>query len=192
MSLLRNENELVSDIDKMLIYNMLNHIYIGGSGQPIDQSKLICDGNKIIYTGDLRINPNIRNTIVTLELPGIIIEEVKGSYSCYDCPKLRSLRGAPKKVEGAFDCSCCISLETLEGAPEVTGRGFYCSGCENLISLQGGPEKVGGSFICSYCRHLKTLNNAPKEIGRDFYCDFCDELINPIITSNICGGTFIH
>ena len=136
---------------------------------------------------------------------------IKGWFSCADCSKLESLKGAPSKVNGnfycngcpiislegapeyvggTFDCDRCKNLTSLEGAPKEVGNDFRCYKCNELTSLEGAPKKVGGVFNCYKCIELKSLEGAPKEVGRDFDCRRCPNLHSLDGVGKVKGGIF--
>ena len=116
--------------------------------------------------------------------------KVSGYFSCNECKKLTSLKGAPEKVGGYFDCSECPNLVSLEGAPKEVGVSFYCYFCENLESLNGAPKKVGGHFDCYECPKLRSLEGAPKEVGLSFDCSDCSNLKTLKGAPEKVGGVF--
>ena len=114
---------------------------------------------------------------------------VTGSFDCFECENLESLKGTPKEAWD-FNCACCHSLKSLEGGPENVGSGgFYCDEC-NLESLEGAPEKVKGDFYCKDCPNLKTLEGSPKEVGGDFECKRCKNLTSLKGAPKTVGGIF--
>lgn len=56
----------------------------------------------------------IENKDIEKLTDGFVWGEVKGDFRCNNCPKLKSLEGAPKEVGETFDCSQCDSLKSLE------------------------------------------------------------------------------
>ncbi len=48
------------------------------------------------------------------ELPDLSTVTVTGSFDCWDCSNLTSLKGAPKEVGGFFNCSRCKSLKSTD------------------------------------------------------------------------------
>ena len=115
-----------------------------------------------------------------------------GSFNCWGCASLISLKGAPKEVGGNFDCYYCDSLTSLEGAPEKVGGNFDCSNCDSLTSLEGAPKEIGKNFYCDYCDSLTSLEGAPKVVGRDFNCSQCNTLISYELPKNTkIRGEFI-
>ena len=82
------------------------------------------------------------------ELPDLSTVTVTGSFDCWACSNLTSLKGAPKEVGGDFCCSACEKLTSLEGVPQKVGRNFKCACCTKLTSLEGAPKEINGDFIC--------------------------------------------
>lgn len=161
MALLRNEVELIEEYDIDIIFDILTKMYIDDSHE-LDKSKLSVINNGVIYDGNMRIRTELRDNIETLELPGITIEEVSGNFDCYNCKRIESLKGAPKKVGGNFICTECHSIEDLSGAPEIVGADLRCSFCTSLKLLNHGPLEVGGDLVCFFCDHLINTNTCTK------------------------------
>jgi hypothetical protein len=81
------------------------------------------------------------------ELPEYIqFNHVTGDFLLFENPKIKSLRGCPKKV----DIDCLITrdekLKKFIGAPVYIGRNFYCRKLPNIKSLEGFPEYIGGNL----------------------------------------------
>ena len=70
-------------------------------------------------------------------------------------------------IKGWFSCADCSKLETLKGAPSKVNGNFYCNGCP-ITSLEGAPEYVESGFNCSFCP-ITSLNGAPKEVEGDLW-----------------------
>ena len=65
-----------------------------------------------VFDGDIDLSgSNLR------ELPDLSTVTVTGSFDCWDCSNLTSLKGAPKIVNGYFRCHHCDNLETLLHIP---------------------------------------------------------------------------
>lgn len=93
------------------------------------------------------------------------------SFTCDDCPKLTSLKGAPEIVERMFSCENCTSLLSLEGAPKSTGEGFYCDKCTSLKNLKGAPQKVS-IFSCCECTGLESFEGINDAMYGSFSFEF--------------------
>lgn len=52
-----------------------------------------------------------------------------GSFNCYDCPHLTSLKNGPTEVDGDFNINGCESLKSLDGAPKHVGGDVYAIDC---------------------------------------------------------------
>lgn len=117
-------------------------------------------------------------------------KKVLGDFLCSYCEKLTSLKGSPEEVNGDFKCPYCENLITLEGAPEIVGGNFNCYGCEKLTSLEGAPKKIGGYFDCSHCEKLTSLKGAPEIVGDNFDCSYCEKLISLKGSPKEVGGYF--
>lgn len=131
MALLRDKDTLISGFDEDMAFKLLSDMYISDRRRPLNRSNFSLEGKYIDYNGDLNI-PEKNRDIKSLELPGFILRNVYGSYSCLMCHNLTSLKGAPKSVTFSFSCDCCENLKTLEGAPEEVSGGFYCTGCKKI------------------------------------------------------------
>lgn len=190
--LLDTEDNLLDDMDETMVLDKLKQIYSIWQLRDIKikNGKIYIDGSLIV-----------REDTPTLELPGITLEEVSGTFDCSFCHSLRSLKGAPtkcrsfscandgylstleggpKEVSGNYDCSHCQRLMSLEGAPKeiIPPRQgniyceFNCAGCVNLKSLKYAPRIVMGNFNCSDCK-ITSLKDGPKKIYGKFYCNDC-------------------
>lgn len=165
MALLRDEGELVSDFNGDVIFAALNEIYEDIFGLPLRRERFTIKDDVIVCDGSLRVKRSIRDTIESLEIPGVKIDYISGIFNCASCSKLKSLKGAPHLVGAEFSCSYCSSLESLEGGPERVGGNFNCEECTHIESLKGAPKVVGGHFNCSFCTGLESLDGKPKWVG---------------------------
>lgn len=174
MALLRDKDTLISGFDEDVAFKLLSDMYISDRKRPLNRSNFSLEGKYIDYNGDLNISEKNRD-IKSLELPGFILRNVCGSYSCLICHNLTSLKGAPENVTNSFSCECCENLKSLEGAPLLVGGVFTCTGCNSLTSLEGGPKKAG-YFFCGRCEELVSLEGAPEKVSNGFYCTGCKKI----------------
>ncbi len=121
---------------------------------------------------------NIQNlaTFKTFTNFPVKFADIKGYFSCINCPSLTSLKGAPSRVGKNFYCGDCKSLPSLEGAPSYVGGKFYSEDCTGLTSLKGAPSHVGEDFYCNFCVSLTSLKGSPSHVGGAFYCNECHSL----------------
>lgn len=88
-------------------------------------------------------------------------------FYCDLCPKLKSLKGAPKKLRGSLSADS-TGIEILDSEIAVVGRNFSVVHCDKLISLEGAPKLVKDTFDISNCINIKSLKGLENtEIGND-------------------------
>ena len=110
------------------------------------------------------------------------LKSLKGSprkalgFSCGNCYNLKSLKGGPEFVERRFSCDYCVKLKSLEGAPTNAVKHFMCEGCHALKNLKGAPKRVERRFVCGFCKGLESLEGAPSIVPVEFDCSFCQNL----------------
>ena len=131
------------------------------------------DGKYIVNCDNVYI---FNKNITSLTNGQFIWGNITGTFSCFGCKQLKSLKGAPKYVGEWFDCHECDNLISLEGAPERVGDWFDCNSCKQLKSLKGAPKRVEGIFDCSWCISLKSLKGAPEIVKSTFDCGDCEKL----------------
>jgi hypothetical protein len=145
----------LADAAKDEIYRFLNDNY---SGRFTISNKMDKQGLYVVNSyGKISVRPQVRSKLTNLT-NGLFRFGNAESFSCYNCPKLKSLEGAPEVVYGSFMLSYCNSIESLEGAPKEVGGSFYCAFNPKLTSLDGAPTYVGKTFDCKKCGKQFTEN----------------------------------
>lgn len=156
LSLQKYINEsLLDDFDKIenhinpideIIKFMKDHYYCREEQLDI---KLMNTG-KYVVNVENSLQPKKKN-LITLTNDLFELGEIWGDVDFFNCYKLISLKGGPKRVHGFFDCSNCNKLTSLDGSPEWVWGNFYCTRCPKLKSLKGGPKSIQGSLYCYEC-----------------------------------------
>ncbi len=94
-------------------------------------------------------------------------------YGCNDiiirnCPKLRTVKGMPRKISGSIVIWDHVGVETLDGCAKEIGGGFKVSRCDKLTSLKGCPSVIGKKeeFIVYNCDLITSIKDMPSNIHR--------------------------
>lgn len=161
-SLLDDEDDL-ANCDEELIISYLNEYYeFGGKlpGRPSDPNSLY-----IIENGEVSVKSSVcvyNHSIEHLTNGLFRFKYINGSFSCENCPNLKSLEGAPQYVKANFSVHNCSNLKSLEGGPQYVGvkpinkatvRNLrYFGNKTSITSLKGAP--IGyvvpqGDYTCT-------------------------------------------
>ena len=179
-----NSNQLKKEIIDWVVRNTSESVY---------KSKFKFDMTTTPITVNYDGYIKFKNNITSLTNGNFQWGFVSGSFNCYDCKSLETLKGSPEEIKGNFICAYCDLLTSLEGALKKVEGNFSCSYCNSLKTLEGAPKTVIGEFRCGHCPSLKSLKGAPKEVGDDFYCRECGTKFTSDDVkkvSNVKGGIY--
>ena len=146
--LLRGQKSTLDNGEEVVYALMEEFLKENYSGNWIISEKPNKDG---VYEVSSNESIRVKNTKITSLTNDLFIwTSIKGSFFCYHCSELKSLKGSPKEVGYYFDCSNCNSLKSLEGAPEDAGNCFDCINCGKSFTKDDVKKisKVNGNIYC--------------------------------------------
>lgn len=101
-----------------MIFEAMSEIYVDIARQSLAKYKFRIEDGKVVYNGSLGVKQSLRDTIETLEIPGVTIHYISGSFSCSGCKKIKSLKGIPEIVRDNVYCTECPNLHDYKYYPK--------------------------------------------------------------------------
>lgn len=161
MSLLKNEEGLLSEFDDIAAKDMLYSIYRRDVIKDVH-----IENRKIIVMGSLISNPGVDSLVI----PGYTIDTVVGNVVINSC-KQKTLEGAPRLVGGYMYVTGHDNITSLKGCPEYIGK-LLLIDLPNLRSLKGIAKKVEYGVYMSNVG-VRSLEGLPDTIAelQVYECD---------------------